>query len=187
MRISLLLISLLAIIPLSSFTDKPVAATVFELTNTSLANISDFNGHSVSIFGVRPGMKMEEVEMAISKYDNLVLMNDKYNKDRIYLYDINKKCIAYFIWEKNDPTLNRIVLYDDIATYLKEGTPHLFGDPQSYFSKAILGKPDMSRVTLNIESIHMRQISYFYLAKHLEIIRQQYAMEEEYMLVLHEK
>ena len=172
---------------LFSFTKPTKSPLVYELTDTDILGIKDFSSHSLSIFGVTTGMTMEEVEMAISNYDNVVLMDDKYNKGRIYLYDFNKNCLAYFIWDKGDKKLSRIVLYDDISKYLSNGSAALFSGPQAPLARRVLGNPDMSKVTLTVESIHLQQVSYFYLAKQMEMIRQDYALQEEYMLVLHNK
>lgn len=165
---------------------------VFDLTTIHLSEIKAFNSDQTSVFGIMAGMRMEEVERMVSKTPGLMLKDDKLKEDRFYLYEkkngMEGECLAYFVWKDAHPEMQRMVLYAGIHKYMPEHGTDLFSaatlDPHSFIYKNVLGKPDHKKVTLNVEDIDLRHTTYVYSSKKVEIVKQYYKGNTDYMLVM---
>jgi hypothetical protein len=140
-----------------------------ELTETDIARLDDFDGRVATVFHIGLGMNMTQVYQAVSKQKNLRLEIDPMSNRRLYLYEKSNdsnKLLGYLKWLPKDSGLNQIVLYPAITPHLKGLTCTLLSnsctDPESEVYKNFLGQPSDEDVVIDVPSIDLKTIRYYY-------------------------
>ncbi|MBL0913405.1 MAG: hypothetical protein IBJ09_13635 [Bacteroidia bacterium] len=167
---------LLALFPVLAHAQK------YEITRDDITLHPEATSADISVFSISLGMTREKVESLLTEQKSKLyyyIDGMHTTKDhRIYVYDRDaggqkKNCILYLIWDNNSSTLSRITFFADMRPYLLGGTQKLLTteavDPASDLSRKYLGKAARSEVTLDIPSIGLKHITYFYPDKGLQV------------------
>jgi hypothetical protein len=156
--------------------------TDIEITNTDITLYPELKSNKISVFGIQVGMTQTKVNKILSENSKLYYyVNNGHNTTdyRIYVYDRNKanekrNCILYLIWTDNNKELTEIVIYGDFAPYLVGSSSRLLTfegfDFRSKLSQDYLGYPNKTKVTLDIPSIGLKQTTYYYYSKGINIM-----------------
>ena len=153
----------------------PSKNDIVEITTTDFTKIDSFKAKNARVFGIGLGMTEAQIEK-IPIYDQRIYIEqDKLNGQRRYIYD---NCIAdndtadvvlgYLKWNEGDSGLAEIVLYDAIWQFVswQSSCCDLFScetlKPESVLYSNFFGKPLKKKVVLNIPSINLTSIQYFY-------------------------
>ncbi|MFL5728589.1 MAG: hypothetical protein ACJ75J_03785 [Cytophagaceae bacterium] len=151
-----------------------------EITTTDITLNPNLKSDQISVFGIKLGMSKADVNKLLKDNSRLYYYVDEKHTTqdhRIYVYDKDeqgekKNCILYLIWADNSNKLTTITFFENFAPYLKGTTAALLTfdplDPDSKISKDYLGKPDSSKVTLDVAIIHLKHTTYYYKAKGIQ-------------------
>lgn len=163
-----------------------------ELTEVDIARLNSFSGEEATVFGIGLWMTPAEVQRIVARQPALLLERDKTNKNRMYLYtrsDSGKVLLGYLKWVPKDSGLNQIVLYQSITPYLKGLTCTILSsaclDPQSEVYKSFLGQAADDDVVLDVPSLGLKTVRYYYPALALMIEVQQEKDEKKYSMILY--
>jgi len=148
---------------------------VVEITVTDFTRIDSFKAKNAMVFGMSLGMTEAQAEKIASYDPRISVEQDKLNGQRRYIYD---SCVAdndtaeitlgYLKWNEDDPALAEIVLYESFwqFTTWPEKCCDLFSgetqDPDSELYKSFFGKPTKRKVMLDIPSINLKLVQFFY-------------------------
>ncbi|MGZ5243576.1 MAG: hypothetical protein ACXWDO_06450 [Bacteroidia bacterium] len=163
-----------------------------ELTQTDITRITDFDAKYATVFGVGLGMTIGKAQTIIKSQPFLKLEKDAFNKTRFYLYDMSqdtgKVLLGYLKWYPKDSGLQEYILYPEVTPYLHGLTCTILSkdcrDPQSEVYKNFLGAAIEEDVILDIPSISLKTVRYYYPALSLIIEAQHKAGETKYNLIL---
>ncbi len=157
-------------------------AQKYEITRDDITLHPEVHSADISVFSISLGITREKADsLLMQQQSKLYYYTDRMhstNDYRIYVYDRDaggrkKNCILYLIWDDNSSTLSRITFFADMRSYLVGGTQKLLtteaADPQSDISTKFLGKASGSEVTLDIPSIGLKHITYYYPHKGIEV------------------
>jgi hypothetical protein len=183
-----------------SFTGKifgqkvaPQNGPAVELTQTDIARLDNFDAKSATVFGIGLKMNMTKVRSIVGKQKNLKLEADPMSSRRLYLYDLSgdsgRVLLGYLKWLPNDSGLNQIVLYESITPYLKGLSCSILSksclDPESEVYKNFLGAPADQDIVLDVPSIGLKTVRYYYPGLALMIEMQQEGEKTKYNLILY--
>ena len=181
---------LLSIFSLFLFVFSNAQKDNIELTEDDITNYPQLNADKISVYGIRLGMKQEEVKKILDDNKTILYKDDPQKTDiRIYVYyktDIGMRgsTILYLIWKDGSKELTHIVVYKDLSDKMKGETKKLFEqdavNPDSELFKNYLGSSDGEMVTLDIPSIQSKITEYYHNAKGIKIIMNKYGEETKY-------
>ena len=154
-----------------------------EITETDITKYPKLKSDRISVFGISLGMSKSDVNNLIEQNKNLYFKVDVMQKEdyRIYVYNrfLNcrflpkKDCILYLIWKKKCNPLTSITFYTDFKPYLVGLSSKLLTfdaiDKNSTISQEYLGNPDEIKVTLDIPLVQLKNTSYFFKSKGIDI------------------
>jgi hypothetical protein len=189
-----LLITLLVLLMLPVMTyEQAQPNQIIELTRDNPATLISTNSSNYSIFGLKLGMSPAEVQRVLSQHKMLVGARDQFNSSRIYVSDRGPggrkgKEILYLIWEPGRSQLSEITIFVDCAGYLKPNfarllTPEGISD-SSVFKKTFIGNAERSNVTLDVKSIDLKNITYYYDQIGIEVTLVHSGKEEHVVFAL---
>lgn len=171
---------------------KKAQEKAIEITETDIARLTDFDAKYATVFGVGLGMTVGKAQTIIKAKPFLKLERDAFNKTRYYLYDMShdtgKVLLGYLKWYPKDSGLQEYILYPEVTPYLKGLTCTILSkdcrDPQSEVYKTFLGKEIEEDVILDIPSIKLKTVRYYYPALSLIIEAQHKEGETKYNMIL---
>lgn len=119
-------------------------------------------------------MKMEDYRIYVYNKKENVKKENRFLKWFFSSEKNSKKdCILYLIWEKKSNLLTSITFFEDFKPYLIGLSSRLLTfdtiDSNSKISQEYLGNPDETKVTLDVPSIKLKNISYFFTSKGISI------------------
>ena len=152
-----------------------------ELTTTDLVTSNTFSCEKASVYGVHLGMSFAEAQEVLNKQSNLRWWIDKghtTSDNRIY---VNEKVgddeaeLLYLIWSEGRERLNKIVLFESMETRLVGKTKKLLStdaiEPDSEFYRTYVGAAQSEEVTLDVDIIGLKHITYYYPDRYFQLIR----------------
>ncbi len=165
---------------------------IIEITQTDITKITDFDAKYATVFGVGLDMTVGKVQTIIKAQPYLKLERDAFNKTRYYLYDVShdtgKVLLGYLKWYPKDSGLQEYILYPEITAYLKGGSCNIMTkdcrDPKSDIYKKFLGDAVEEDVILDIPSIKLKTVRYYYPALSLIIEAQHKDGDTKYNMIL---
>ena len=163
-------VAFLLFVPLSGFS-QAIKPDTIEITHTDITSIPEFKGNLGSAFGVKVGMKIPQAREAAKNFNGcpVIFEQDRYNNNRFYLYETGprgkRRTLAYLLWNDHDSGLNELILFDDAKDCIPGGA-RLFSheglDSSSSLFSGFFGKPSKSMTELEIASLHLKNIRYYY-------------------------
>ena len=133
------------------------------------------------IYGFRLGLTHNQAWQILRKTPSLLGETDSGNPTRVYVYSRNAdgtkgNPLFYLIWEPDEARLSRIAVFQDCRTFLSASFRRLLTsealDSNSEFKKAFIGYANRSATTLDVPSIGLKHITYFYDDIGLEVTDQ---------------
>lgn len=149
------------------------------MTKSDITTMAEFRSDKVTLFGVHLGMSRKGAEEILRRNEKLSVEEDEKNATRLYVSDRTEDGsknlnIAYYIWPPEVDELAQITIFEGCAPYLVGRTKRLpTADaitPESDIYESFLGAPDRSEVTLEIAMIGVKQTTYYYDSKRLNVI-----------------
>lgn len=162
---------------------QEIATEYYDLTQVDITRMEDVDANEMSIMGIHLGNTIPEVKSIVNSQDNLLLLQDKFNNDRFYLYHKEKEqeektLLAYLKWPNPDARLTELVMYPGLAMLLEGANKKLVSEETMEFDKrrgiarTYLGYPIKKKIILDVESVGLKHIAYFYKDKNYQVIQQ---------------
>lgn len=163
---------------------------------TDFTKINDFSAKRASVFGLRIGLSIKEAKQAIDSFNTfkLLLEQDRYNNNRMYLYEIIgndsiKQPIALCKWESAATGLHEIILYEEAVECLAGDAYTLFSakaiDSVQNPVKTFLGNPTKVVVDMEIPSLGLKSTRYYFAKRALIVIENRKPEETTYHLAFY--
>ncbi len=160
---------------------KPSTNTTYEITKTDITQLSKGKLENISVFNVKLGASLNNVQKTIDAQEGLDLVEDLFTNHRYYLYDKQQNRnqqvpIAYLKWNEKDQNLSEIIIYPGISKYLVGDTKKLVSkkviDSQSNLPEEFIGEPNKEEVLVDIPSINLQNTAYYFPNKDCQVIKQ---------------
>lgn len=150
-----------------------------EITTGEIKTLLNTQSERLSIMGLNLSMTLRQAQAFLNNSDSLIGERDSYNPGRIYVYEKTTgggkgKALLYLIWDGR-ATMKQLTVFEDFKSHLNDNFKKLLTmealDKNSEFTKNFIGTPDRSAVTLDVQSIRYKHITYFYDKIGLEVTR----------------
>ena len=154
------------------------SASIIELTKDNPKTLISTKSKDYTIHGLRLGITHSQAWEILGKKSSLMGFKDNYNPSRIYVYsrrpDGSKgEGILYLIWEPDEKTMSQITVFQGFRDALSPNFRRLLTfeavDNQSPFKREFIGYANRSNTTLDVPSIGLKHITYFYDEIGLEV------------------
>ncbi len=123
------------------------------------------------ILGFRLGLTHDKAWQLLAKATSLMGEKDVFNPSRIYVFsrksDGSKGVgLLYLIWEPGERKMGAITVFQDCRNSLSSSFRRLLTfeavDDNSEFKREFMGYANRSKVTLDVPSIGLKHVTYYY-------------------------
>jgi hypothetical protein len=163
---------------------------------TDFTKINDFSARRATVFGLYIGISIKEARAAIDSFKTykLKLEQDRYNNNRMYLYEILgndsiKKPIGLCKWQSATSGLNELILYEEASECLPGDIYTLFSgkaiDSVANPVKDFLGNPTKVVVDMDVPSLGLKSTRYYFAKRALIVIENRKPEETTYHLAFY--
>lgn len=160
--------------------EKQAPAQFHEMTEVDITSLESIDVDQISVLGIHLGSTIPQARNEVNNRFDLELTQDKFNNNRFYLYDESqggdRVLLAYMKWPHVDSTLDELILYPGIARYLKGQSKQLVSKATMNFEQGIgknfLGYPLNKEVILDVSSLDLKHVAFFYKEHRYQVIKQ---------------
>lgn len=160
--------------------ERQAPAQFHEMTEVDITSLESIDVDQISVLGIHLGSTIPQARNEVNNRFDLVLKQDKFNNNRFYLYDKSQDAdqvlLAYMKWPHVDSSMDELILYPGISRYLKGQSKQLVSQATMDFEKGIgknfLGYPLNKEVILDVASLDLRHVAYFYKEHRYQVIKQ---------------
>jgi hypothetical protein len=145
-----------------------------EITAHDITSVGELGSRQLTVIGVPMGATRAEAERIVGADPRFRIEPDTGNPERFYVKDAaSGKALFYFIWDASGPSLDRVTVFVDARTLMVGRAQDLLSlgtvDPESEVRREFLGEPASDAVTLDIPSIGLRHVTYYFPRHGLEV------------------
>lgn len=180
----------------SSQAQNIAAQDTIDACITDFTKINDFSAKRATVFGLYIGISINDAKAVIDSFKTykLKLEQDRYNNNRMYLYEILgndsiKKPIGLCKWQSATSGLNELILYEEAGECLAGDVYTLFSsssiDSIANPAKNFLGNPTKVVVDMEVPSLGLKSTRYYFAKRALIVIENRKPEETTYHLALY--
>lgn len=150
-----------------------------EITTTDVPTLIGKKSTQLSVLGFDLSMTRAQAEAVLKNSKTVFYIQDVDNPGRIYVYskkaDGKEVDLLYLIWD-GSVKMKQITVFADMAAQLKPNFKRLLtfeknaGKEKADFIMKFVGRPDSTKVTLEMPSIGVKNTTYSYTDIGFEII-----------------
>jgi len=168
-------------------------ADAIELTRDNPRTLISTKSIDYTIHGLRLGITHSQAWDILAKTNSLMGLKDVFNPSRIYVYgrmpDGSKgEAVLYLIWEAGEKTMSQITVFQRFRDSLSKNFRRLLTfeavDDQSPFKREFIGYANRSKTTLDVPTIGLKHITYFYDEIGLEVTHKRSSDGDEVVFAL---